>query len=291
MGEPVRWDVRRKLEHLEERTMWSQFRRLAAAIGLAPEQVEAVERGGKATLVPHPLAEILIRARPDPDWTQRMHEAFEGTLANTRREQAGTIPVADGQLVIADPNAPEAAATAHVTAGEYEVVLTVAYEGEEQTDEFERTDDYEEYVSHAFALLRDNKGVTAIEPLTDENGVELWVGGEIVAFSGAGVMPRIAAEQPGLSTWHTRWTIPDLLRIVDPEANLVDAQWVRFPTRDGTGVLIACNAGYRPGFGREDYSLFRLADAEGATVGVLVDFWVDNRPWDDDRSEQEARDP
>jgi hypothetical protein len=158
--------------------MWSQFRRLAAAIGLSPEQVEAVERGGKATLVPIPInREIRIRVRPDPDWTQRMHEAFEGTLANTRRETAGTIPIADGQLVIADGNAPEAAVTAHVAAGEYEVVLTVAYEGEEQTDEFERTDDYEEYVSHAFALLRDNKGVTTIEPLTDENGVELWVGG------------------------------------------------------------------------------------------------------------------
>lgn len=272
--------------------MWSQFRRLAAAIGLAPEQVEAVERGGKATLVPIPInSEIQIRVRPDPDWTQRMHEAFEETLAHTRREPAGTIPIADGRLVIADPNAPEAAVTAHVTAGEYEVVLTVAYEGEEQTDEYERTDDYEEYVSHAVALLRDNKGVTAIEPLTDENGVELWVGGEIVAFAGAGVIPRIAAEQPVLGTWRTRWTIPDLLRIVDPEANLVDAQWVRFPTKDGTGVLIACNAGYRPGFGREDYSLFRLADAEGATVGVLVDFWVDNRPWDDDLSEPEARDP
>lgn len=272
--------------------MWSQFRRLAAAFRLTPEQIEAVERGGKATLVPVPLSsEILIRARPDPDWTQRMHEAFEGTLANTRREPAGTIPIADGQLVIADPNAPEAAVTAHVTAGEYEIVLTVAHEGAEQTDEYEQTDDYEEYVSHAFALLRDNKGVTAIEPLTDENGVELWVEGTIVAFAGAGVMPRIAAEQPGLSTWRTRWTVPDLLRIVDPEANLLDAQSVRFPTKDGTGVLIACNAGYRPGFGREDYSLFRLADAEGNTVGVLVDFWVDNRPWDDDLSEQEARDP
>ncbi len=262
--------------------MWSQFRRLAAAIGLTPEQVEAVERGGKATLVPIPInSEIQIRARPDPDWTQRMHEAFEGTLANTRRERAGTIPIAVGQLVIADPNAPEAAVTARVTAGEYEVVLTVAHEGDEQTDEYERTDDYREYVSHAFALLRDNKGVTTIEPLTDENGVELWVGGAIVAFAGAGVMPRIAAEQPDLSTWRTRWTIPDLLRIVDPEANLLDAQWVRFPTKDGTGVLIACNAGYHPGFGRDNYPLFRLADAEGATVGVLVDFWVDNRAWDE----------
>lgn len=272
--------------------MWSQFRRLAAAFGLTPERIEAVERGGKATRVPVPLSsEILIGARPDPDWTQRRHEAFEGTLANTRRERAGTIPIPHGQLVIADPNAPEAAVTAHVTAGEYEVVLTVAYEGDEQTDEYERTDDYEEYVSHAFALLRDNKGVTAIEPLTDENGVELWVGGAIVAFAGAGIMPRIAAEQPGLSTGRTDWTVPDLLRIVDPEANLIDAQSVRFPTKDGTGVLIACNAGYRPGFGREDYDLFRLADAEGNTVGVLVDFWVDNRAWDDDLSEQEARDP
>lgn len=267
--------------------MWSQFRRLAAAVGLTPGQVEAVERGGKATLVPVPINPLIrIRARPDPDWTQRMHQAFEGTLSNTRREPAGTLPIADGQLVIADPNAPEAAVTAHVTAGEYEVVLTVAYEGDEQTDEYERTDDYEEYVSHAFALLRDNKGVTTIEPLADENGEELWVEGAIVAFAGAGVIPRIAAEQPDLNTWRTHWTVPDMLRIVDPEANLVDAQSVRFPTRDGTGVLIACNAGYRPGFGREDYPLFRLADAEGNTVGVLVDFWVDNRPWDDDLSEQ-----
>lgn len=256
--------------------MWTIFRALAARIGWTPEQIEAVERGGKATLVPSPLSsEILIRARPDPDWTQRMHEAFEGTLDNTRREPAGTIPVADGQLVIADPNAPENAVTAHVTAGEYEVVLTVAHVGAEETH------DYEEYVSHAFALLRDNTGVAAIEPLTDENGVELWVEGAIVAFAGAGVMTQIAAEQPGLSTLRTRWTVPDLLRIVDPEANLLDAQSVRFPTKDGTGVLIASNAGYRPGFGPEDYPLFRLADAERATIGVLVDFWVDNRPCDD----------
>jgi hypothetical protein len=44
-------------------------------------------------------------------------------------------------------------------------------------------------------------------------------------------------------------------------------------------VLIAVSVGWN---GRQDYPLFRLADAEGATVGVLVDFYVDNRTYDDD---------
>lgn len=262
--------------------MWSLFRALAAGIAWTQEQIETVERGGKATLIPHPLnSEIRIRVRPDPDWMQRRREAFEGTLADTRREQAGTIPIPHGQLVIADPDAPNGAVTVHVPAGEYEVVVTVAHEGAEETD------DYTETVSHAFALLRDNKGVTTIEPLTDENGLELDLEeGRIVVFAGAGVMPRIAAEQPGLSFW----TVPDLLRIVSPEANLLDAQSARVPSKDATGVLNSFNAGYGPGYGPQDYPLFRLADAEGDTVGVLVDFWVDNRPWDDlsDRNVIEA---
>lgn len=76
--------------------MWSTFRAIAARIGLRPEQVEAVELGGEATLVQDPLnAEAFYKVRPDPDWTERMGEAWEGTLVNSRRESAGTIPIAD----------------------------------------------------------------------------------------------------------------------------------------------------------------------------------------------------
>ena len=248
--------------------MWSTFRAIAARVGLKAEQVEAVERGGEATLVQDPLnSGISYRVRPDPDWTERMGEAWQGTLINSRREAAGTIPIADGQLVIADPNSPEAAATAHVIAGEYDVVLTVAHLGSEETY------DYEEHISHAFALLRDNKGVAEIEPLTDENGTELGVEGAIVAFAGEGVIPRIAADHPNLPIW----TVHRLLRAVTPDANMPDPKSARVPAKDGSGVLIAFNAGS----GRQDYPLFRLADAEGNTVGVLVDFFVDNRPYSD----------
>ena len=257
--------------------MWTLFRALAARIGWTPEQIEAVERGGKATLLPIPInRDILIRVRPDPDWAQRMREAVDGVLARTRQERAGTIPIPHGELVIADPELAlgrlvgrainSDSVTARVTAGEYEVVVTVAYQGAEETN------DYTEHVSHAFALLRGNKGVTTIEPLTDENGVELGVEGSTLAFSGSGVMAQIAAERPGLNTW----TVHRLLRVVLGEEGAPDAQSARVPTKDGTGVLIAFNAGN----GWQDYPLFRLADAEGATVGVLVEFYVDNRPWD-----------
>src|SRR3546814_525439 len=33
------------------------------------------------------------------------------------------------------------------------------------------------------------------------------------------------------------------------------------------------------GEGRGDYPLFSMADADGNIVGVLMDFFVDNRPW------------
>ncbi len=83
--------------------MWTMFRALAARIGWTPEQIEAVERGGKATLLPVPInPEIMVRVRPDPDWGQRIVEAVQGTLVNSRQERAGTIPVPHGELVIAD---------------------------------------------------------------------------------------------------------------------------------------------------------------------------------------------
>lgn len=241
-----------------------------------PNKSRRLNVGGKPRSFRTPLnPNILFKMRPDPDWAQRMGEALDGVLANTRQEWAGTIPIPDGELVIADPNGflgilprratDSYAVTAHVPAGEYEVVVIVAHEGAEETH------DYEEHVSHAFALLRDNKGVTTIEPLTDENGVELGVLASTVVFAGAGVMPQIAAEHPGLHVW----TTSGLRRVASAEADLPWGHWARVPTRDGTGALIAVSAD-----DRLDYPLFRLADAEGATIGVLVEFYVDNRPWE-----------
>jgi hypothetical protein len=256
--------------------MWTMFRALAARIGWSQEQIEAVERGGKATVLPVPInSAIMIKVRPDPDWGQRIVEALNGTLVNSRQERAGTIPIPHGQLMVADPEVhlgslPKRfinsdSSTAHVTAGEYDVFLTVAHSGSEETD------DYEERISHAFALLRGNTGVATIELLTNEAGVELGAEGPTLAFAGAGVISQIAAEYPDLRSW----TVHRLLQVVLGEEGTPDTRSARIPTKDGTGALIAFYAG-----DWHDFPLYRLADAEGATIGVLVELYVDNRPWE-----------
>jgi hypothetical protein len=248
--------------------MWSTFRAIAARIGLSAEQVAAVEREGKTTIVQDPRnSEIGYIVRPDPDWTERMGEAWKGTLVNSRRKSAGTIPVDDGRLVIADLSSPEQTVTAQVTPGTYEIILTIAHLGAEETH------DYEEHVSHAFALLSGNKAVSVIEPMADESGTE--VGVEVtstMAFASDGVLQQIADVGPVGRIW----TMRDLRGLKSAVADESGCTSVRAENNDGSGALIAFHAGH----GREDYPLFSLFDADGNTVGVLVDCFVDNRPND-----------
>jgi hypothetical protein len=245
--------------------MWSQFRAIAARIGLSREDVEAVERGGGPTLVQDPLnSQVQYRVRPDPDWTQRMSDAWEGVLVNSRRQSVGTIPIRDGRMRIADVSSPDHGVTADVEAGEYEVVLTIAHEGSEEEH------DYAEHVSHAFALLCGDRDVAVIEPMTADDGTELGVEGYMIAFAGDGVLERIAAHCPGGRIWTTR----ELLRSAMPGTGVSDHKSARAVTDDGAGGLVAVNGGY----GRGDYPLFRIADPDGNTIGVLLDFGVDNRP-------------
>lgn len=245
--------------------MWTHFRAIAARIGLSREQVEAVERGGVPTLVQDPLnSQIHYHVRPDADWTQRMGKAWEGTLVNSRRESAGTLPIPDGRMVIAEVSSPEQGVTVRVAPGEYEVMLTIAHEGSEETY------DYAEYVSHAFALLRGCEDAALIEPMTAEDGTELGVEATSTAFAGEGVLEQIAASHPGGRIW----TMYDLVRSETPEADVSDRKSARAVTVDGTGALIVINAGQD----MEDFPLFRIADADGNTIGVLMDFFVDNRP-------------
>lgn len=245
--------------------MWSHFRAIAARIGLSREQVESVERGGVPTLVEDPLnSQIHYRVRPDPDWTQRMGEAWEGTLVNSRRESAGTLPIPDGRMLIADVSSVEEGVIVDLVPGEYEVMLTIAHEGSEETY------DYVEYVSHAFALLCDREDVALIEPLTADDGTELGVVATSTAFAGEGVLERIAAGYRGGRIW----TMYDLIRSATPEADVTDRKSARAVADDGSGALIVLRAGRD----REDFPLFRIADTEGKTIGVLIDFFVDNRP-------------
>ncbi|MFS2110641.1 hypothetical protein ACCC88_13190 [Sphingomonas sp. Sphisp140] len=176
--------------------MWSEFRSLAARIGLSPKKVAEIERAGLPSLVEDPLnPEVQYRVRPDADWTERLDQAWNGTLARSRREPAGTISISDGLLTITKADVFETGITVPVAPGEYEVTLVLAHSGAEDTY------DYEEHVSHAFALLRGEKKVVSIEPLEDEHGTELGVVAYAVAFASAEVFQQIAGHHAG------RWTL------------------------------------------------------------------------------------
>lgn len=245
--------------------MWSAFRALAVRVGLSSEQIADVERGGVASLVQDPLDPLAqYKVRPDPDWTRRMREAWHGTLINSRRETAGVIPVGTGKLSIAEADTPENAVTVQAVSGQYEVTLTVAHIGAEETY------DYEEHISHAFALLRDNGGVTLIEPLTDEHGNELSVNAFRFAFAGAGVLKEIAGDHAG------RWTLRlgDLMHPRADDGSVSSRRSIRVESDDGSGAAIIFYGGHSRG----SYPLFRMADVNGDTIGVMIDFFVDNRP-------------
>ncbi|MCI4588906.1 hypothetical protein MOK15_02125 [Sphingobium sp. BYY-5] len=248
-----------------ERDMWSSFKALAARIGLSAEKIAAVEQEGGTSLVQHPLDEgVEFVVRPDPDWTQRLREAWQGNLVNSRRETAGTFQIIDGLLEISDVASPDKSITMPVVPGEYEVSLTIAHLGSEQTY------DYEEHISHAVALLKGNRHVAAIEPLTDEDGVELCVNAYAVGFGTDGVIREACGDHAG------RWALK-LGNMFFPEspsaANRRD--WITIKNDNGQGAVVAFHAGH----GKDDYPVFRLSDANGQTIGVLADFFVDNRPW------------
>ncbi len=246
--------------------MWTAFKALAASIGLSPERVAQVERDGGVSLVQHPLnPELYIKVRPDPDWNQRLGEAWNGTLINSRTEQAGTIPVSNGLLAIAEADTVHNEAIARVVPGQYEVSFVVAHHGAEETY------DYEEHISHAFAVLQNSEDVVSIEPLTNDYGIELGVDDAYgVAFAAAGVLKEIVGDHAG------RWMLRmgDLMHPRSPDGNVVSNKSFRVESNDGPGAAIILHGGC----GRGNYPLWRLADVNGNTVGVIADFFVDNRP-------------
>jgi hypothetical protein len=241
--------------------MWTAFRALAARIGLSSKQVMDVERAGGGSLVQHPLnPDMYIKVLPDPDWSQRLGEAWNGTLINSRRQTVGTIPIPNGLLSIAEAYTPDNETVAEVVPGQYEVTLVVAWQGAEETD------DYEEQVSHAFALLQGKRNVASIVLLTNENGVELGVDAHAVAFSSTGALKKIAGDHLG------RWTLK--LSASIPSRWADGNKSIRLETDVDSGAAIIFNGGH----GRDDYPLWKLADVDGNTIGVMADFFVDNRP-------------
>ena len=245
---------------------WEQFRAIAARLGLSREKIEEVERGGVPTVVKVPINPIIgIRVRPDPDWTERLGDAWHGKLVNSRQEQAGAVPVADDRLHIGAPDAPENGITVHVMPGEYEVVLTIAHEGDEAEG------DYEQKVSHVWAMLRGADGFS-IEPLTDANREEVGVETSLMAISGVGVSERLAAEHVDGRVW----ALSQFLIGVMHRGDQAKHHWARVATADASGAMIAVSAA----LGRNDYPIYRIDDADGNIVGVLADFYYDNRPWD-----------
>ncbi len=245
--------------------MWSQFRALAARIGLGSDDVAAVERQKGASLVQSPRDPLVqLRVRPDPDWTQRMGEAWNQTMANSRREEAGSIELAEGLLAILDAHSPQNGVNVGVAPGRYEVVLTVAHLGSEKTY------DYEEHVSHAFLLLAGQGNVAMIEPVTDEHGAELWVQAHAIAFAAPGKAERFAGAHSG------NWS-RELADVFGLQESCASGHAARLCAPDGDASA-TCAIVVHAGHGRDEYPVFRLADSEGNAVGAMMDFFVDNRP-------------
>ena len=193
-----------------------------------------------------------------------MGEAWNGTLVNSRRETAGTVPIGDGLLSVAKADTPANAVTVTVVPGHYEVTFTVAHSGAEETY------DYVEYISHAFVLLEGNRNVALIEPLTDENGVELGLNAYGVAFARAGVLQEIAGDHLG----HWTLRIGALMHPKSPEGVVSSRKSIKVESDDKSGAAIILYGGN----GRGDYPLFRMADVNGNNIGIMIDFFVDNRP-------------
>ena len=249
---------------------WDMFRAVAARLGLSRETVEAVERRGEPTFVTDPRnPNIQYRVRPDPDWTQRMTDAWFGELVNSRQESAGTVPVTYGLLLldsadkVATPDSPDREIVG-VVAGDYEIVLTIAHQGAEERGS------YEEHVSHVWALLGSQDDVALIEPMKTPDGAERWIGSGKVMFAGMGVPERLAADHPGEGLWH-------IVNLLNPSVPATQGQrWRRITTKDGAGALTTVSGGH----GGWPYPLFRMTDSAGRTIGILIDFYVDNRPYD-----------
>ncbi|GEM_PF-3317433 len=246
--------------------MWSAFRAIAARIGLSAENVAEVEREEGVSRIQDPLrSEVSYMVRPDPDWTARIGEAWKETLENSRREAAGNVQIPDGLLSVANADTPESGVTVTVAPGRYDVMFTVAHLGSVETH------DYEEHISHVFLLLDSDREVALIEPLRDDEGIELSIDAYCVAFSPAGVLREIAGDHLG------RWTlrIGDLMHPKSPERADSSLKSIRIESDDKAGAVIILYGGH----GRGKYPLFRITDANGNNIGVMIDFFVDNRPW------------
>ncbi|WP_156313409.1 hypothetical protein [Erythrobacter sp. SG61-1L] len=239
---------------------------MAARIGLSAQTMAEIEAKNDASLVEDPLNPLVrYRVRPDPDWTERLGEAWNNSLVNSRRLCAGTIALTNGLLTIADGDLPHDGFTTKVNPGEYEITLIIAHMGDK------RTDDYEEHISHAFALLQPKHDVVSISSLMDEHGKELGIAGRFFAFAGSGVLQEVAGGHAG------RWTlrVMDLFREQASDEENARSKSIRIENKEGSSAAILFHGGHSRG----DYPAYRLADAEDRTVGVMLDFFVDNRPW------------
>jgi hypothetical protein len=245
--------------------MWSRFRAMADRIGLVPSDRKRGERARDPTLVQDPLnSDISYRVRSDPDWTQRLSQALNGTLVNSRQERVATIAVPNGKIFIASTNSPAEPVVADVVPGEYEIILTIAHQGNEATF------DYEEDTSHIAVIFRDKMNISRIEPLLSEHGKELGLLGYLFMLSGSDVLPQLAGDHAG--QWALRSsalmhpTLEDGTRVKLYSAKL---------EIDEIGEAILFYGGH----GRGDYPLYRMVDTQDNTVGLMADFFIDNRPW------------
>lgn len=151
-----------------------------------------------------------------------------------------------------------------VPAGEYDVVVTVAQEGCED----EGT--YAEHVSHAWALLGSVGDVDLIEPMLADDGTELFVEVGGIVLTANGVVERLVAEHAQGAIWMLDHRLP----IAWHNSGNDWKHWGRFPASGSGDALVRLSAGH----GHDEYPAYRMVDRQGTTIGIMFDFYVDNRP-------------
>lgn len=218
----------------------------------------------EAKWVADPLnPEISYRVAPEPDWPQRVLEALHGTLASSWSQPLGAIPAPGGRLLVCEPGAPGRGETAAVEPGVYDVRLTVAQymNGGEVEDE---------RVSHAFALLAGGGPIAHVEPLERHEGEEVTLGvdGGLAAFATPGAVERLADERTDgdVESWETQ--LIEEMRTVYRHTR----DWARMVTADGGAAVAAFSSGEGDGL----YPIYVLRDQSGRSVGLAIDFFVDN---------------
>lgn len=210
-----------------------------------------------------PPPTITIRDGPEPDWMERLGQAYAGTLEDNEIVELGTLPIPDGKLLACEPfqiHDPRPY-TIPVPPGTYPAFISVAA----------APDGSDQRIAYAWVRLRE--GVPARwEPARTRRGEEVSVGVDsgIACFTTAIAAARFIAEYDHGGRYGYNEPLSETL------VKAMDQVW-----RDTRGWAVldsgadARLAAFSSGFGDGLYPVYRALDARGRRLAVAMLFHVD----------------